>query len=48
MVVKSADINLNLTYKPYLIPYTFSEKRRFITEVNKKGEYVWLEDYSQK
>jgi hypothetical protein len=48
MVVTSADILINLTYQSYLVPYAFSEKHRFISTVKKTGEYVWLEDYSQK
>ena len=45
--VKSADIYINLVYKPYLVPYTFSERHSFVTTVKKTGEYVWLEDYSK-
>ena len=45
VTVRGADIYINLTYKPYFVPYTFSEKHRFITSMKKTGEYVWLEDY---
>jgi hypothetical protein len=43
--LKSAEVNIVLNYKPYLIPYTFKETFRFKTEKKTSGAYVWLETY---
>jgi hypothetical protein len=45
--IKYAEIYINITYKPFLIPYTFMEKRRFKTERKNTGEYIWFKFYSE-
>lgn len=46
--VKSAEIYIDLSYKPYLIPYMFTEHIRFKTEMDTSGKYLWLEYYSER
>ena len=46
--VKYARIFIHITYKPFLVPYTFTEKIRFKTEINNNGEYVWFESYDNQ
>ena len=47
-IVRSADININVTFKTSFVPYTFSKKYKFVTNEKKTGEYIWLEDYSER
>lgn len=46
--VKSADLHVKLTYKPYLIPYTFTDNIRFKTYIKTNGEYIWLQYHSSE
>ncbi len=41
--VTSAVISVDLSYRPYLVPYTFKNRIRFKTEKGNAGEYAWLE-----
>jgi hypothetical protein len=45
--VKSVDIYIDLSYRPYLIPYTFTDRIRFKADISSTGEYVWSEYRSQ-
>ena len=45
--VKSADIYIDLSYRPYLIPYTFTDRIRFKADISSTGEYVWSEYHRQ-
>lgn len=45
--VKSAIVFINVTYRPFLVPFTFTENIRFKTEINTKNEYVWFEYYDK-
>ena len=40
--VKAAIIFFTLSYRPFLVPYTFTEGIRFKTEMKATGEYVWF------
>ena len=40
--VKAVIIFFTLSYRPFLIPYTFTEDTRFKTEMKTTGEYVWF------
>ncbi|MCD4720771.1 MAG: hypothetical protein K8S13_13080 [Desulfobacula sp.] len=46
--VKNARIYILVTYKPYLVPFTFSERIRFKTKINVSREYIWYEYYDNK
>lgn len=46
-LVKSAVIFISVTYRPFLVPFTFTENVRFKTEINAKKEYVWFEYYDK-
>jgi len=46
--VKYAHIFVHVTYKPYLVPFTFTESIRFKTERKTNGEYVWFESYDKQ
>jgi hypothetical protein len=46
--VTSAEIYIDLSYRSYLIPYTFTDHFGFKTGVSSTGEYVWSEYHSQK
>ena len=45
--VTSAQIYIDLSYRPYLIPYNFTDRIRFKTGIGGTGEYVWLKSRSQ-
>lgn len=40
--IKYVELHINVTYKPYLIPFTFTENKRFKTNRKSNGEYVWF------
>jgi hypothetical protein len=45
--VKYAEININVTYKPYnIIPYALTENIGFKTKIKTNNEYLWLPYYS--
>jgi len=44
--IKYAEIDINVTYKPYIIPYTFTENVRFKMATKTNNEYFWLPYYS--
>ncbi|HVN23320.1 MAG TPA: hypothetical protein VMT71_05075 [Syntrophorhabdales bacterium] len=47
--VTSAEISIDFSYRPYLIPYTFSKHLRFTTKLNDAGtDYVWSASGNQK
>ena len=46
--IKYADVYISTTYRPYLIPFTFSENRRFKTDRKSDGQYVWFKYFSEK
>lgn len=46
--VKSAIVFISVTYRPFLVPFTFTENIRFKTEINTKNEYVWFEYYDKQ
>ena len=46
-LVKSAVIFISVTYRPFLVPFTFTENVRFKAEINAKKEYVWFEYYDK-
>jgi hypothetical protein len=43
-----AEVYIKLTYRPYWIPYTFTQNIRFKTERKSTGEYIWLKYFSEK
>ena len=45
--IKYAEVYLNVTYRPFLVPFTFTENIRFKTATKENGEYIWLESYSK-
>ena len=45
--VRSAEIYIDLSYRSYLIPYTFTDRIRFKADISSTGEYVWSEYHSQ-
>jgi hypothetical protein len=46
--IKYMEANIRITYRPFLVPFNFTENIRFKTERKSNGEYVWLEYYSNK
>jgi len=46
--IKYAEIDINVTYKPYIIPYTFTENVRFKMTIKTNNEYFWLPYYSDQ
>lgn len=42
-----AEVSIHATYKPTLIPFTFTENIRFKTERKNTGEYVWPEYFNK-
>jgi hypothetical protein len=46
--VKYARVFIHVTYRPFLMPFTFTEHIRFKTEINANGEYVWFEFYDKQ
>jgi hypothetical protein len=47
-VIKYVELYINVTYKPFLISYPFTEHKRFKTSRNNSGAYLWLKFYSEK
>jgi hypothetical protein len=45
--IKYASIYISIKYRPFLIPFTFTEKIRFKAERKNTGEYIWLESYTK-
>lgn len=45
--IKHANIYISIKYRPFLVPFSFTENIRFKTERKNTGEYIWLEDYSK-
>jgi hypothetical protein len=45
--VTSAEIYIDLSYRSFLIPYTFTDRIRFKADISSTGEYVWSEYHSQ-
>ncbi len=43
--VTSAEVYVDLSYRSYLIPYTFTDRIRFDTAMSSTGEYVWSEHH---
>jgi hypothetical protein len=41
--VTSAEIYIDVSYRPYLTPYTFTDRIRFKADISSTGEYVWSE-----
>ncbi len=41
--VTAAAISLHVTYRPYLVPYTFTQHLRYETKSRAAGEYPWSE-----
>jgi hypothetical protein len=41
--ITSAEIYIDLSYRPYLIPYTLTDRIRFKANISGTGEYVWSE-----
>ena len=46
--IKYAEVYIRTTYRPYLIPVTFTENRRFKTDRKSDGQYVWFKYFSEK
>ena len=46
--IKYAEVYIRTTYKLYLIPFTFSENRRFKTDRKSDGQYIWFKYFSEK
>lgn len=46
--IKYAEIYITTTYRPFLIPFTFTENRRFKTDRKADGQYVWFKYFSEK
>jgi len=44
--IQYAVIQISIKYRPFLVPFTFSEKIRFKVERKNTGEYIWLESYT--
>lgn len=45
--IKYASIHISIKYRPFLVPFTFTEKIRFKAERKNTGEYIWLESYAK-
>lgn len=45
--IKYASIHISIKYRPFLVPFTFTEKIRFKVERKNTGEYIWLESYAK-
>lgn len=46
--IKYVELYINVTYKPFLIPITFTVSKRFKTNRKSNGEYVWFKFFSEK
>jgi hypothetical protein len=42
MPIASADIEVFVSYKPFLVPFRLSKSQRFKTMLNYSGELVWI------
>jgi hypothetical protein len=45
--IKYASIHISIKYRPFLVPFTVTEKIRFKAERKNTGEYIWLESYAK-
>lgn len=45
--IKYASIHISIKYRPFLVPFIFTEKIRFKVERKNTGEYIWLESYAK-
>lgn len=45
--VKYAEIYVIIKYRPYLIPFTFTEIVRFKADIKTSGEYVWFQYFTK-
>jgi hypothetical protein len=46
--IKYVELYINVKYRPYLIPITFTENKRFKTNRKTNGDYVWFSFHSEK
>jgi hypothetical protein len=46
--VTSAELAIDLSYQPYLMPFSLTERIRFKTTISSTGGYVWSEYRGQK
>ena len=46
--IKYVEATIRITYRPFLVPFNFTENIRFKTERNNNGEYIWFEFYAQR
>jgi hypothetical protein len=46
--IKYVKLYIHVTYRPFLIPITFTENKRFKTNRKSNGEYVWWKFFSEK
>ena len=46
--VKNVRIFIQVTYKPFLLPFRFTDRIRFKAEINANREYIWYEYYNTK
>jgi hypothetical protein len=42
MPIASADIEVVVSYKPFLLPFRLNYSQRFKTMLNYQGELVWV------
>ena len=43
--IKFSEVHISVKYRPFLVPFSFTENIRFKTEIKSNGEYIWLESY---
>jgi len=46
--IKYVELYINVTYRPFLIPITFTENKRFKTNRKPNDEYIWSKILSKK
>jgi len=45
--IKFSEVHVSVKYRPFLVPFSFTENIRFKTEIKNNGEYIWLESYDE-